>query len=321
MAIGKPTRLVQWPVARLLRLVRALRPLVRQVPSAFGQPGSSAIFLAWTRTLTDLERQTIGLFLRAHISAIDAVKAGLTVAGPLDVDRLTRPAEDRLKESTRRELIRSLVRASERGTQFATRQLDRLCQVPPGRRAIPRLPRLVRQAPLPPRCGVDFQLVLPEIEQYISARVRRFSPRLARESIDRYRAVLRRGVRQGLSIQAIRDEILDLELPRISRARAVLIARTEVNSAANQAALSVYRSTAGVIQFKGWLNARDGKVRPSHRYAGIVPVEAPFVLPSGARLMYPGDGSLGAPVSELAHCRCTMVPIIRPAAPRRRGAA
>jgi hypothetical protein len=33
----------------------------------------------------------------------------------------------------------------------------------------------------------------------------------------------------------------------------------------------------------------------------------PFVSPSGARLMYPGDTSLGAGPEEIVNCRCTKI--------------
>lgn len=68
-----------------------------------------------------------------------------------------------------------------------------------------------------------------------------------------------------------------------------------------------------------WLTARDSRVRggrgsPANhrRMEGVtVPIGEPFVTPSGSRLMYPGDRSLGAPGFEIYNCRCTTVGIIR----------
>lgn len=62
---------------------------------------------------------------------------------------------------------------------------------------------------------------------------------------------------------------------------------------------------------KEWDDCGDGKVRPTHALMGIkygkgkgLPLEEPFISPSGARLMYPCDTSLGAPFEEIERCRC-----------------
>jgi hypothetical protein len=55
-----------------------------------------------------------------------------------------------------------------------------------------------------------------------------------------------------------------------------------------------------------WRDAGDLRVRHSHSKMDgqTVGLREPFVAPSGARLMYPGDTSLGAPASETVRCRC-----------------
>lgn len=58
---------------------------------------------------------------------------------------------------------------------------------------------------------------------------------------------------------------------------------------------------------KEWDTAGDSDVRHSHAEMDgqIVGIDEPFVSPvTGARLMHPGDGSLGAPARELVFCRC-----------------
>jgi hypothetical protein len=61
---------------------------------------------------------------------------------------------------------------------------------------------------------------------------------------------------------------------------------------------------------KSWIDLRDNKVRATHREAGrrygaqAIPVNEAFIVGS-SRMMYPGDTSLGAPVREIAHCRCS----------------
>lgn len=50
----------------------------------------------------------------------------------------------------------------------------------------------------------------------------------------------------------------------------------------------------------------DGRTRDTHLAMDgqKVQFDQPFVSPSGARLMYPGDRSLGAPAEETVQCRC-----------------
>lgn len=57
---------------------------------------------------------------------------------------------------------------------------------------------------------------------------------------------------------------------------------------------------------KSWLTLRDKKVRDTHRAAEgqTRPVNEAFNVGS-SRMMYPGDTSLGAPIREIAHCRCS----------------
>ena len=60
---------------------------------------------------------------------------------------------------------------------------------------------------------------------------------------------------------------------------------------------------------KSWLDMRDKRVRATHLDAGrrygaaAIPLNEAFIVGS-SRMMYPGDTSLGAPVREIAHCRC-----------------
>lgn len=62
---------------------------------------------------------------------------------------------------------------------------------------------------------------------------------------------------------------------------------------------------------KEWDDVGDSRVRHTHRFLAQkygkgkgIGLDEPFISPSGARLMFPGDSRLGAPVEEIAHCRC-----------------
>lgn len=55
-----------------------------------------------------------------------------------------------------------------------------------------------------------------------------------------------------------------------------------------------------------WDASGDARTRETHREMDGQqrPMGDPFVSPSGARMMFPGDSSLGAPADETINCRC-----------------
>jgi hypothetical protein len=60
------------------------------------------------------------------------------------------------------------------------------------------------------------------------------------------------------------------------------------------------------IQKKSWATLRDKKVRTTHREAeGQTRIINEAFIVGGSRMMFPGDRSLGAPIKEIANCRCS----------------
>lgn len=64
--------------------------------------------------------------------------------------------------------------------------------------------------------------------------------------------------------------------------------------------------------YKTWVDSHDHRVRTTHKILGSksydnhrVPIDVPFLSPSGAKLRYPGDPE--APIEETIHCRCHMI--------------
>lgn len=59
---------------------------------------------------------------------------------------------------------------------------------------------------------------------------------------------------------------------------------------------------------KTWRTIGDSKVRDTHQVVDgqTKGIDEPFELPQGI-VLHPGDGSLGAPYSEIINCRCTSV--------------
>lgn len=97
--------------------------------------------------------------------------------------------------------------------------------------------------------------------------------------------------------------------------RARTIARTEAISAMNggrhQAFAQMVKS--GKIDERDitrkWRSGGDDRTRDTHRLMddpsyNVKGLTEPFVSPSGARMMHPGDSTLGAPPEEIINCRC-----------------
>lgn len=98
---------------------------------------------------------------------------------------------------------------------------------------------------------------------------------------------------------------------RLPRFRRDLISRTETIRASNAGTHEAFNQF-GVVR-KEWLSTPDTRTRDSHisdaTNGQIRPINEPFDV-SGYKLMYPGDMSLGAPLSETAQCRCTILPVL-----------
>jgi len=101
------------------------------------------------------------------------------------------------------------------------------------------------------------------------------------------------------------------------RYRGEMIARTETAQAFGRAEWDSIQQAIkeGIIKHKfvekSWQDTSDGRTRTTHRvmgekykYSKPIGIDEPFVSPSGARLNFPGDTSLGAPAAEVVACRC-----------------
>jgi Phage Mu protein F like protein len=92
--------------------------------------------------------------------------------------------------------------------------------------------------------------------------------------------------------------------------RAETIARTETLRVANEARSEALTQVLGQVDLpadavtRTWRATRDDRTRDTHAAMDgqVQQGSAPFVSPSGARLMFPGDVSLGAPASEIVNC-------------------
>ena len=124
------------------------------------------------------------------------------------------------------------------------------------------------------------------------------------------RTVLAKATAEGWGIEKI-GRAMRQGWNVLTRRRAVVIARTELTSAAAQGALAgarYARRTFDLKLEKGWLPRIDGRERESHRNAKgqWVGQEDSFTV-GGYQMNAPGDTSQGAPVGEVVNCRCSVI--------------
>lgn len=88
-----------------------------------------------------------------------------------------------------------------------------------------------------------------------------------------------------------------------------LIARDQIMRASNGGTNQLHKAW-GVTQ-RSWIATADDRVRLSHleTHGQIVDIDQPYTLGSGHKVGFPGDSSLGAPLSETIQCRCVSIPV------------
>lgn len=114
---------------------------------------------------------------------------------------------------------------------------------------------------------------------------------------------------QGKSVKGMADD-LQTRIPEMNRASAIRTARTAVTAAENAGRQDSFVAAAkmGIKVQKRWVATKDYRTRHDHGMADgqIVNYDKPFIV-GGYKIMFPGDGTLGAPGHEIYNCRCRMV--------------
>lgn len=119
------------------------------------------------------------------------------------------------------------------------------------------------------------------------------------------REQLLEGIGLGEGVAEIGRRINDIFDKRLSRFEVERIARTEVLSASNQAAL-LSMEQSGIINKKEWLTTLDGRERDSHAQVNGEEVKLDGKFSNGLR--YPGDPNGSA--SDIINCRCALLEVI-----------
>ena len=175
--------------------------------------------------------------------------------------------------------------------------------------------------------GVGFDVEHVRATAWFQTYTLQFAQPIAATSSEQISALLREANEQGRSIgevsrgleQLFRGWMKQANVDpdtwawanvRLPSDRTEMIARTEITRAMGGGTQALFRDW-GVAQ-KEWLSTADARCRPSHLAANgqTVPVDQPFMI-GGYPMMHPGDMELGAPVSEIVNCRCTMAPVSR----------
>jgi len=172
--------------------------------------------------------------------------------------------------------------------------------------------------------GIEFQpelttkannLDVRTLTTYVQRYGAKKTKQIVQTTVNQLHSIVLNGQRSGLSRTDIAKQVIN-RIPAIARARAKVIAETEIHSASQFGAFNnALRS--GQLLDKVWNTAGDERVRSrltgsafSHRAMQGVksPLDIPFKVPYGfgsfEALMFPGDpdGSAG----NIINCRCPM---------------
>jgi hypothetical protein len=133
----------------------------------------------------------------------------------------------------------------------------------------------------------------------------------------RFDRIVARSIADGRKLPAETiDKIVTAYKNNALRYRGENIARTEAIQSLNRSEWEAHMQAVDIGALnrrdvrRHWDAAMDGRTRWSHAAMDRtyqdngVGLDEPFVSPSGARLMFPGDTSLGAPAEEVVNCRC-----------------
>lgn len=153
--------------------------------------------------------------------------------------------------------------------------------------------------------GVSFDLSAPWVQEFIQARSNQLAGQVTETTYRAVTSALAEGVGAGEGVPQLAARVGHVfDVARGSRA--TTIARTEVISAYNGAAVAGASALpSDVVGGQEWIATGDAKTRPEHLSADgqVVAVGEPFNV-GGESLAYPGDPSGSA--ATTVNCRCTV---------------
>lgn len=153
--------------------------------------------------------------------------------------------------------------------------------------------------------GVSFDLEAPWVRDFIEDRANQLADAVTDTTYAAVQQALADGAQAGEGIDDIAARVTAV-FDDASRNRAQTIARTEVISASNGAAVEAARQLpADVVAGKEWIASPGERTRPEHLDADgqVVPVDGTFDV-GGEALAYPGDPA-GSEAMTI-NCRCAV---------------
>ncbi len=170
--------------------------------------------------------------------------------------------------------------------------------------------------------GVQFDVRNIEAEAWFQDYVLQFSQAISDTSAETVKDIIAQAVAEGWSASELENRLgqvceqwMNGELTpedlawlkqRMPAWRRELIARTETMRSYNTGYYNL--GTKWGAREKSWISTLDSRVRPSHAAANgqRVKVNEPFIV-GDSRMLHPHDMTLGAPLSEVADCRCSVL--------------
>jgi hypothetical protein len=156
--------------------------------------------------------------------------------------------------------------------------------------------------------GVSFDLNAPGVDLFIRDRAQQLAGQVTKTTYNAIRDQMTEGINAGESIPDLAARITSVF--DATTARATTIARTEVISAYNGAALegmrAVNETDSELVGGQEWIATGDDRCRDEHQDAqdaGPVGFDEFFIV-GGEQLQYPGDPA-GSP-ENVINCRCTI---------------
>lgn len=153
--------------------------------------------------------------------------------------------------------------------------------------------------------GVSFDLNAKWVADFIKARANKLAGQVTDTTYEAIQQAMVDGVQAGEGIDEIAKRISAVFADATTQ-RATVIARTEVISAYNGAAvLGAAQMPSDVVAAQEWIATRDGRTRSAHAGADgqVVPIGTAFDV-GGDHLAYPGDPNGKA--KNTVQCRCTV---------------
>jgi HK97 family phage portal protein len=153
--------------------------------------------------------------------------------------------------------------------------------------------------------GVSFDVEAPWVVEYITTRANQLAGQVSQTTYDAIVDQITDGVSAGESIDDLATRIRGV-FSHADEVRSLMIARTEVISAYNGAAVAGAEALPrDIVVAQEWIATRDGRTRDTHAAADgqVQLIGLPFSI-AGTAAAYPGDPAL--PAKETVNCRCAV---------------